>query len=161
MSHTTHDAHPQATARQAVDPVCGMSVDPATARYKAEHVGTTYHFCSGQCRDKFTAEPKRYLAPNAEAKPAKPAPAGTVYTCPMHPQIRQDHPGNCPICGMALEPEVATAETGPSPELVDMTRRFSIGLALEPEVATAETGRSPELVDMTRRAMPQIGQFPG
>ena len=133
MSYTTHDADPHATARQAVDPVCGMSVDPATARYKAEHAWTTYHFCSGQCRDKFTAEPKRYLAPNAEAKPAKPAPAGTVYTCPMHPQIRQDHPGNCPICGMAR-------------------RVMSTSSGLRPVSAVATSGSS---------AMPQIGQFPG
>ncbi len=113
----------------AKDPVCGMSVDPASARHKAEHAGTTYFFCSGGCREKFIAEPARYLAAQAVLPPAPPksAHAGTIYTCPMHPQIRQVGPGHCPICGMALEPEVADAVRGPNAELVDMTRRFWIG----------------------------------
>src|SRR3974377_904538 len=93
----------------AKDPVCGMSVDPATVKHKSEHAGATYYFCSGGCRDKFVANPAKYLAPEP-AKPAEAAP-GVISTCPMHPQIRQLGPGSCPICGMALEPEVATAET--------------------------------------------------
>ena len=124
----------------AVDPVCGMTVDPATARHKAEHGGTTTFFCSGRCREKFVAEPARTLAPKTEAPKAKPAPAGTIYTCPMHPQIRQTGPGSCPICGMALEPEVATADAGPNPELIDMTRRFWIALALAVPVVALEMG---------------------
>ena len=117
-----------------------MSVDPATAKHKAEHAGAAYYFCSAGCREKFVAEPARFLPAPTPARPPKPAPSRAIYTCPMHPQIRQVGPGNCPICGMALEPEVATAETGASPELVDMTRRFWIGLALAAPVVALEMG---------------------
>jgi heavy metal translocating P-type ATPase len=120
------------------DPVCGMSVDPATAKFSARHAGDTFYFCSAKCHDKFVADPAAYLV-KAGAPPPAAAP-GTVYTCPMHPQIRQDHPGNCPICGMTLEPEMPTAETGPSAELVDMTRRFWIGTALAVPVFLLEMG---------------------
>ncbi|MGO9675611.1 MAG: heavy metal translocating P-type ATPase [Methylocella sp.] len=119
------------------DPVCGMTVDPPTAKYQAHHAGRTYYFCSAKCREKFVADPQRYLG----AKPAPPpqsSPAGAIYTCPMHPQIRQVGPGACPICGMVLEPEVATATEGPNPELVDMARRFWIGLALAVPVFVLE-----------------------
>jgi len=133
--HHDHNAH---TARQVKDPVCGMSVDPATAKFSAEHAGDTYYFCSAKCHDKFVADPSAYLV-KAEAPPPAATP-GVVYTCPMHPQIRQDHPGNCPICGMTLEPEMPTAETGPSAELVDMTRRFWIGTALAVPVFLLEMG---------------------
>ena len=129
-----------AVTATAKDPVCGMSIDPASAKHKAEHAGATYYFCSGGCRDKFAAEPARYLTLTTEAPPQKSAPSGTVYTCPMHPQIRQLGPGNCPICGMALEPEVATATEGPSAELADMTRRFWIALALSVPVFALEMG---------------------
>jgi P-type Cu+ transporter len=127
-----------ATAGAVKDPVCGMWVDPATAKHRADHSGASYYFCSAGCRAKFVADPSRYLA--AQPKPAAPTPAGTIYTCPMHPQIRQLGPGSCPICGMALEPEVATAEAGPSPELVDMRRRFWIGLVLSLPVLALEMG---------------------
>ncbi|GLQ57853.1 hypothetical protein GCM10010862_51120 [Devosia nitrariae] len=110
------------------DPVCGMTVNPDTAEHKATYRGTTYHFCSQACRDKFMADPDRYL--ESTAAPPQVAQPGTIWTCPMHPQIRRNEPGSCPICGMALEPELPTAETGPSPELVDMTRRFWIASAL-------------------------------
>jgi P-type Cu+ transporter len=120
----------------AKDPVCGMSVDPATARHKDEHAGTTYYFCSAGCREKFMAEPMRFLA----APISHSSPSGSIYTCPMHPQIRQDHPGNCPICGMTLEPMVAAEATGPSTELIDMTRRFWIALALSVPVFALEMG---------------------
>jgi Cu+-exporting ATPase len=129
-----------AATATAKDPVCGMSVDPATARHKAEHAGATYYFCSGGCREKFVAEPARYLEPSTEAPPQKSALSGTVYTCPMHPQIRQVGPGNCPICGMALEPEVATASEGPSAELTHMTRRLWVALALSVPVLALEMG---------------------
>ena len=122
------------------DPVCGMKVDPATAKHKAEHAGETYYFCSGGCREKFVAEPARYLKPKSVAPPPKPAPTGTIYTCPMHPQIRQVGPGNCPICGMALEPETVTADAGPNAELIDMTRRLWIGLILAVPVIALEMG---------------------
>jgi P-type Cu+ transporter len=137
MEHKHHLA--EAESGLAKDPVCGMSVDPATAKHQAEHAGATYYFCSAGCRGKFVAEPAKYLAP-ATPVPTNPAPAGAIYTCPMHPEIRQDHPGACPICGMALEPEVATAATGPNPELIDMTRRFWIALALSVPVFVLEMG---------------------
>jgi Cu+-exporting ATPase len=122
------------------DPVCGMTVDPQTAKHRAEAAGATYYFCSPKCREKFIAEPARYLKPESSAPPSKPAPSGTIYTCPMHPQIRQVGPGNCPICGMTLEPETVTADTGPSAELTDMTRRFWIGLILAVPVMALEMG---------------------
>jgi Cu+-exporting ATPase len=134
--HTHHDGHrqgppPEGTAK---DPVCGMSVNPATARHRHSHDGKDYYFCCNGCREKFAADPDRYLGltPNAPPKPAPTAPAGgkVEYTCPMHPEIVQDGPGSCPICGMALEPRTVTAEAGPNPELIDMTRRFWIGAAL-------------------------------
>ncbi len=124
----------------ARDPVCGMAVDPATAKQKAEHAGETYYFCCSGCREKFVADPTRFLAPKADAPPVKPALAGTIYTCPMHPQIRQLGPGACPICGMALEPETATADSGPNVKLIDMTRRFWIGLVLTIPVLALEMG---------------------
>ena len=110
------------------DKVCGMDVDPHTAKHRAEDAGRTYYFCSAGCRTKFAANPSKYLAP--EAAPSASVPEGTIYTCPMHPQIRQAGPGACPICGMALEPELVTATAKPNAELADMTRRMWIGLAL-------------------------------
>ncbi|HEY8618387.1 heavy metal translocating P-type ATPase [Phenylobacterium sp.] len=132
-----HD-HAAAPAHAVKDPVCGMSVDPATAAHRAEHQGQPYYFCSAGCRTKFVADPQRYLSP--EPAKAAPAPAGTVYTCPMHPEVRQVGPGSCPICGMALEPELVSAESGPNPELVDFTRRFWVGLALAAPVFALEMG---------------------
>src|SRR5689334_1286264 len=123
-AHHGH-SHSDTAGATATDPVCGMRVKVAGATHTAEHAGRTYYFCSGRCREKFTAEPQRYLEPRAAA--ATPPAAGAIYTCPMHPQVRQVGPGTCPICGMALEPEVATAETGPNHELADMKRRFWIG----------------------------------
>jgi Cu+-exporting ATPase len=117
-----------------------MWVDPHTAKHRAEHGGHPYYFCSAGCRAKFLADPARYLDPAAAAAKAEPVPEGTIYTCPMHPEIRQVGPGSCPICGMALEPEVVTADTGPNHELVDMTRRFWIGLALALPVVVLEMG---------------------
>jgi Cu+-exporting ATPase len=111
----------------AKDPVCGMSVDPHTAKHKAVHNQRTYYFCSASCREKFTKNPSAYLG---DKPAAKEMPAGTIYTCPMHPEIRQVGPGSCPICGMALEPELVSADTPPNPELKYMTLRFWIALAL-------------------------------
>ncbi|MCV0387719.1 heavy metal translocating P-type ATPase [Nitrobacter sp.] len=136
-THQNHHDHAVATA---VDPVCGMKVDPSTARHKLEHGGQTYYFCSERCRTKFEDDPAKYLIGKAEQQPQAHVPEGTIYTCPMHPQIRQVGPGNCPICGMALEPEVATADTGPNPELIDMTRRFWVGLTLSVPVVILEMG---------------------
>ena len=120
------------------DPVCGMKVNPATTAHHFAHGGMTYHFCSAGCRTKFEANPDVYLKPKITAP--QPAKAGAIYTCPMHPQIRQVGPGNCPICGMALEPVEATAEVQPNHELADMTRRFWIGLALTLPVFILEMG---------------------
>ena len=122
------------------DPVCGMTVDPATSQHRAEHGGQVFHFCSAGCRTKFVADPKRYLQPAEAVAPPTLAASGTIYTCPMHPQIRQVGPGSCPICGMALEPAEITADAGPNPELVDMTRRFWIGTALTLPVVALEMG---------------------
>ena len=121
--------------QQAIDPVCGMTVDPGTAKHKAEHKGHTYYFCSAGCRTKFVAAPAKYLD-----KVEEPVAAGTIYTCPMHPQIRQVGPGSCPICGMALEPLMVTADSGPNHELIDMTQRFWVGLALAIPVLILEMG---------------------
>src|SRR4051794_34032893 len=127
MSHHVHDdvAH----GNVVKDPVCGMDVDPNSTAHRSEHHGQTYYFCSEHCRAKFQSVPDSYLLPTAPS--AAPVSAEAVeWTCPMHPEIRRPGPGSCPICGMALEPVTVTAETGPSPELADMTRRFWLGVAL-------------------------------
>ena len=119
------------------DPVCGMDVDPHTAKHRAEFEGKTYYFCAAGCRQKFLSHPKQYIhRTSTEAI----APEGTVYTCPMHPEVRQIGPGSCPICGMALEPEMPTAEPVSNAELADMTRRFWYGLALALPVFALEMG---------------------
>ncbi len=134
-----HHAQPATGAQTVKDPVCGMTVDPATAKYRTEHDGATYYFCSEGCLKKFTADPQRYLAP-ASVRAPDDVPKGAIYTCPMHPEIRQTGPGTCPICGMALEPEVASASDEPNPELIDMTRRFKVGLAIAVPVVVLEMG---------------------
>ena len=116
-------AAPQTSNGTTIDPVCGMQVDPATTAHHATHAGVDYHFCSVGCRGKFVADPAKYLSPKAAAA-TTPAPAGTIYTCPMHPQIRQEGPGTCPICGMALEPEMPSLEDDDNPELRDFSHRF-------------------------------------
>jgi Cu+-exporting ATPase len=113
------------------DPVCGMTVT-ADSPHRHEHQGTTTFFCSDTCRAKFAADPSRYLAP---APAPVPAPAAAVYVCPMHPEIRRDRPGTCPICGMALEPELPSLEDEEHPELVDFRRRFWWSLPLTVVVA--------------------------
>ncbi|ONH84218.1 copper-translocating P-type ATPase [Roseomonas mucosa] len=138
-----HHHHGHATAADtgpATDPVCGMKVDPGTSKHRLEHAGVTFHFCSAGCRTKFQADPGKYLEPKAAAAPAPAPRKGAVYTCPMHPEIRQEGPGSCPICGMALEPLEVTAEVAPNHELADMTRRFWIGLALTLPVVVLEMG---------------------
>jgi Cu+-exporting ATPase len=152
---------------KVTDPVCGMQVDPATSKRSFEHKGTTYHFCSLRCLEKFKSDPDGILARGVpKREPAKsgapiPAAAGApLYTCPMHPEIRQDHPGSCPKCGMALEsvapispvskteyvcpmhPQIVRSEPGNCP---------ICGMTLEPRTVSAVDEASPELVDMTRR----------
>ena len=127
MDHANE--HGAAAAERVKDPVCGMMVDPATSKHRCEHAGTMFHFCGAKCREKFAADPARYLAAE-KPEPPPPAPSGTIFTCPMHPEIRQDHPGPCPICGMALEPLEPSAETGENAELAAMRRRLRVGAAL-------------------------------
>ena len=139
--HTTpNDAHAESNPARTdtVDPVCGMRVDPDTTAHRQSYQDRTYYFCSARCREKFAADPVTYLGPKT-GTPA-PVPEGAVYTCPMHPEIRQNGPGTCPICGMALEPVTVTAETGPNPELLDMTRRFWVALTLSVPVVALDMG---------------------
>ena len=131
-----HHTHEAPAAGGVLDPVCGMTVDPHTAKHQASHHGHPYYFCSAGCKTKFIANPAKYLGP----REPEPVIEGAVYTCPMHPEIRQDGPGVCPICGMALEPDVVTADSGPNPELADMTRRLWIGLVLTLPVFVLEMG---------------------
>jgi Cu+-exporting ATPase len=145
-SHTGHDHHPDGLDGDASelrerqrDPVCGMLVDPRTTPYRQQHAGRLYFFCSAGCQSKFLDNPTKYLARSEMTAPPA-APEGTIYTCPMHPQIRQVGPGFCPICGMALEPDLITATSGPNPELADMTRRFWLGLVLALPVVILEMG---------------------
>jgi P-type Cu+ transporter len=140
--------HGEATAIAAgsvSDPVCGMKVDPATAKHRYAHDGHDYYFCSARCRERFAAEPEKFLSPG---EPPAAAAAGTVYTCPMHPEVRQPGPGSCPICGMALEPEQVSLDDAPDPELADMTRRFWIALALTVPVSAIEMGGHLGLMDL-------------
>ncbi|KZD21205.1 heavy metal translocating P-type ATPase [Tardiphaga robiniae] len=140
-SHDAHDHHPASVGdNKAVDPVCGMTVNPETSKHRFGHGGETYHFCSAGCRTKFAAAPEQYLHKSSIGQQPAAAPVGTIYTCPMHPQIRQVGPGSCPICGMALEPETISLDDQPNPELADMTRRFWIGLALALPAVVLEMG---------------------
>jgi Cu+-exporting ATPase len=142
-----HEHHPPKTSRAElfpllttppaghIDPVCGMTVDPAAARGSAAYQGKTYYFCCPSCQQRFQADPQRYLSPQPAPPPPAPAPAPpaggkTEYFCPMDPEVVSDRPGSCPKCGMALEPRVVTAEEGPNPELLDMSRRLWVGVAL-------------------------------
>ncbi len=157
MDAQQHHHHQEAGAGaggKVRDPVCGMMVDPTRA-VSAEHDGKTYHFCCEGCRTSFVADPAKYLDAKPFVLPGKPAahehahhghahhghahhgdaapasaPKGTKYTCPMHPEIVQDGPGDCPICGMALEPVVASRDAGPNPELADFTRRLIVSAGL-------------------------------
>lgn len=115
---------------KATDPVCGMKVDTSAGKPQFEHEGELYHFCSQRCHDRFSEDPEHYLS-GAHRRAADEAPKGTMYTCPMHPEIVQEGPGTCPICGMALEPMgVPAPDEGPNPELVDFKQRFLIGALL-------------------------------
>jgi P-type Cu+ transporter len=138
------DAHRSAVAGLVKDPVFGMDVDPARSKHRTDHGGRAFHFCSAGCKTKFEADPARYLARGEEtgapSVPRSTADDNAIFTCPMHPEIRQIGPGSCPICGMALEPLHVSAESGPNPELADMNRRFRIGLALAAPVFLLEMG---------------------
>ncbi|SEJ07912.1 heavy metal translocating P-type ATPase [Nitrosomonas eutropha] len=122
----------------AKDPVCGMTVDSHTTKYRKEYADKPWYFCSSHCQSKFEENPDKYLS--GQPQPTEPVAAGSIYTCPMHPEIRQQGPGDCPICGMGLEPETVSLNDGPSEELQDMTRRFWIGLFLALPVFLLEMG---------------------
>jgi Cu+-exporting ATPase len=132
-----HHGDADKAAAIAIDPVCGMKVNVATARHRFSYQGIDYFFCGARCRGRFEAEPDKFLKPR---QPEPAAPAGTIYTCPMHPEVRQVGPGSCPICGMALEPELISLDDAPDPELIDMTRRFGIALVLTLPVFVLEMG---------------------
>ena len=150
MSQPSHDGHrahghhvdddqpAHRSAGRARDPVCGMSVDPATTPHRHEHGGTTWYFCGARCRDRFAAAPESFIEQTPQ--PAPVVAPGTTFTCPMHPEVRQIGPGACPICGMALEPETTSAEPQENPELNDMSRRFWIGLVLALPLVVLEMG---------------------
>ncbi len=123
--HGMYPPHPN--EHPVVDPVCGMAVT-VDSPLVVQHQDKTYYFCNAICRSKFIDDPSRYLVVHGDRATStlqELAAAGTVYTCPMHPEVRQDHPGACPKCGMALEPEMPSLEEGDSPELKDFRRRFA------------------------------------
>ena len=155
--HNHHDHHDHETSGEHAvkDPVCGMSVDPHTAEQRSQHGGTTWYFCSSGCKSRFDANPEQYLGD--EQKREKPVAPDAMYTCPMHPEIRQQGPGDCPICGMALEPEQVSLDDGPSAELKDMTRRFRIGLVLTLPVLVLEMGS--HLTGLGHIVAPQLSNW--
>jgi Cu+-exporting ATPase len=133
---TKFQADPEAY-RTAEDPVCGMTVERASAAHMSKHAGEKFYFCSSRCQTKFEGDPETYLGD----RPApEPMPEGTMYTCPMDPEIVQDHPGDCPICGMALEPMTPSLDSGPHPEYVDFKRRLKITAPLAAAVFVLEMG---------------------
>ncbi|MFC3125099.1 heavy metal translocating P-type ATPase [Pseudoroseomonas globiformis] len=155
--HHGHGAHTPAKDDRttAHDPVCGMAVDPAKTPHHAQHGGASFHFCSAGCKSKFEADPRKYLKAEKAAPPSAAEKAAT-YTCPMHPEVRQQGPGNCPICGMALEPLEVTAEAAPNEELADMTRRFWIGLVLTLPILVLEMGSHIPGLDLHHLVPPRV-----
>lgn len=151
-----HGHHHEAQAKE-IDPVCGMSVDPNAGKPRFDFQGKTHHFCSNSCRTKFEADPLRYLDKNKA--PKIDAPKDATYTCPMHPEVRQIGPGSCPLCGMALEPELVTLDSGPNPELIDFTRRFWIGLAFALPVVVLDMGAQITGHDLIEPRLSQWIQF--
>ena len=134
-------------AIETTDPVCGMRVDPATAAHRCTWQDRDYYFCSSGCLESFQTGPQAILDQSVDRTPA-PAVPGAQFICPMHPEVIEDHPGDCPDCGMALEPMLVTAEEPPNPELIDMTRRFWVSLALSAPVAVLAMGAHLPGVDL-------------
>jgi len=155
--HHHHEGAKPASASPAQtaglkDPVCGMAVT-AQSEHHLSHQGQSYFFCSAKCQGKFAADPERYASPVAAAPVSAPAPIGTIYTCPMHPEIRQDHPGSCPKCGMTLEPLLPELEEEDNPELKDFRRRFWWTLPLTVVVTVlAMFGHQLNWFDMARQS---------
>ena len=158
-AHHDHSHHPHDHADHAhkvKDPVCGMMVDPHAGKPSAQHGGRTYHFCSEGCRIKFTKDPERYLDKKGEPEPL---PVGTLYTCPMHPQIVQEGPGPCPICGMAPEPMGALPEDTDNPELIDFTRRLWVAAPLALALLALDMGAHVLGVDLLPFVSPEAQQW--
>jgi Cu+-exporting ATPase len=162
--HASVDAIPlrrrDAAPRIVKDQVCGMTVNADTTPHHAEYQGEAYYFCSAGCRTKFVADPQRFIGSEAKASEPmrpEPVPQGTIYTCPMHPEVRRVGPGSCPICGMALEPVMVTAEASPNPELLDMTRRFWVGLVLTLPIAALQMGA--HFADLNAWIEPSLSSF--
>jgi Cu+-exporting ATPase len=132
MNDQMAEAIPAAPTAEHIDPVCGMTVDPADAAGTSAYRGQTYYFCHPSCLERFESAPAEFVAGEGVAKPATPSatPGARSYVCPMDPEIRHTEPGSCPKCGMALEPRVIGFEDEPNPELIDMTRRFWLALVL-------------------------------
>jgi Cu+-exporting ATPase len=159
--HHHHHGHGTSAATGVIDPVCGMTVDPEHTEHRLEHEGETYYFCCGGCRAKFAADPSRFLEETGEEEPeGAAAPEGAVYTCPMDPEVRQDTPGACPKCGMALEPEQVQAPRRKTEYVCPMHPEVvrdepgacpKCGMALEPRTVSLEEEENPELTDMRRR----------
>ena len=147
---TASDAH------LAIDPVCGMKVDPHAGKPSHGYQGHTYHFCSAGCQAKFVADPERYL--NKQDEP-EPAPPGTLYTCPMHPEIVQEGPGPCPICGMALEPMGVLPDDAPNEELIDFTRRLKLAVPLSLIIAAIDMNAHVFGIDLLPFLSPRAEQW--
>ncbi|WP_305097439.1 heavy metal translocating P-type ATPase [Croceibacterium aestuarii] len=145
-------------AGTAIDPVCGMEVSIEGAEHVATVRGATHYFCSAGCKTKFVNDPDHYLSGSHRRQP-EDLPQGTVYTCPMHPEIRQTGPGSCPICGMALEPETVSLDAGPDPELVDMTRRFWFALVFTVPLFLYAMSDMVAIVDLDRIVDPAWVQW--
>ncbi|MGE5260892.1 MAG: heavy metal-binding domain-containing protein, partial [Actinomycetota bacterium] len=160
--HDHHDAHRHgpggavALGDRAIDPVCGMTVDINAGKPSFEHEGHTYHFCSEGCRTKFANDPERFLDKTGEAEPL---PQGTLYTCPMHPEIVQEGPGNCPICGMALEPMGIPPEEAENPELIDFTRRLWVAVPLSLAFVALDMGAHAFGLDLLPFLSPRAEQW--
>jgi len=147
----------EAEPHLATDPVCGMKVDPNVGKPSRVYQGHTYHFCSDGCQAKFAADPERYLTERDEPKPAPP---GTLYTCPMHPEIVQEGPGPCPICGMALEPMGgALAPDAPNEELIDFTRRLRVAVPLSLIIVALDMGAHVFGIDLLPFLSPHAEQW--
>jgi Cu+-exporting ATPase len=155
MHHDTEEMT-ESAARMATDPVCGMKVDIGARGPSFEHRGETHYFCSQGCRTKFASDPERYLTKQGEAKPL---PQGTLYTCPMHPEIVKEGPGHCPICGMALEPMGVPPEITDNPELIDFTRRLSLAVPLSLALLALDMGSHVFGIDLLPFLSPSAKQW--
>src|SRR3984885_4386090 len=156
VAHAAQSVHP---GDAAIDPVCGMTVDPAKTAHHHTVDRRVYFFCSAGCRSKFAADPDKYLKEPGGGYSAESVPEDAIYTCPMHPQIRQVGPGNCPICGMTLEPVDAVADVGENHELADMSRRFWGGLVLTLPVFVLEMASHIPALGVDNLVSPHISNW--